>query len=94
MDRDFFLHVFFPISIHLSLDTRHSPFSLDHLIRALEHAYWYCQTNLFCRLEVDDELKLRRLLYGQVGRFRSPENLVYVVGGPAEQIFVVHPRRT
>jgi hypothetical protein len=41
-------------------------------------------TDLFCRLEVDDEFKLRRLLYRQIGRFRSLENLVYVVGGLAE----------
>src|SRR5258706_9819001 len=47
-------------------------------------------TNLFCRLEVDDEFKLRRLLYRQVGRFRSFENFVYVVGGLSIEVIVVH----
>jgi hypothetical protein len=40
--------------------------SLDYLIRPLKHADWNCQTDLFCRLEVHDELKLRGLLDGQV----------------------------
>ena len=48
-------------------------------------------TNLFCRLEVDDEFNLHRLLYRQVGRFRSLEDPVYVVGGLAVQVIEVHP---
>ena len=35
--------------------------------------------NLFCRLQVDDELKLGRLLYRQVGRFGTFQNLVDVL---------------
>ena len=51
----------------LSLDnsalvTQDSALSSDDLIRPLEHADWNCQTNLFCRFEVDNEFKLRRLL--------------------------------
>ena len=52
---------------------------------------WNCQANLFCRLEVNDEFKLRRLLHRQIGRFRSLEDLVHVVGGLAEQVLVVRP---
>ena len=37
--------------------------------------------NLFCRLEVNDEFKLRCLLYRQISRFGSLEDFVYVVGG-------------
>src|SRR5688572_25455526 len=54
--------------------------SLDHFIRPLDHAVRNCQINLFCRLQVDDKLKLRCLRYRQVTRFRSLEDLVYVVG--------------
>ena len=41
----------------------------DHFIRPLQHAAWNCQTNLFCRFQVDDEFKLRRLLHRQISRF-------------------------
>jgi hypothetical protein len=37
--------------------------SLDDFIRPREHVGRNCQTNLFCCLEVNDEFKLRRLLY-------------------------------
>jgi hypothetical protein len=36
-------------------------------IRPREHFDWNCQTNLFCRFEIDHKLKLRRLLYGSAG---------------------------
>ena len=41
----------------------------DHLIRPLQHADGNCQTNLFCRFEVNDEFKLRCLLHWQITRF-------------------------
>ena len=54
--------------------------SFDYLIRPLEHADRNCQTNLFRGLQVDNEFKFRCLLHRQVGRFRSLEDLVDVVG--------------
>src|ERR1043166_6114928 len=54
---------------------------LNDLIRPLEQVEWNCETNLFGRFEVDDELKLRRLLHRQVSGLRSLENLVNVLGG-------------
>ena len=57
-----------------------NPKSLDHLIRPLEHAVRNCQTNLFCRLQVDDEFKLRRLLHRQISRFGAFQDLVHVNG--------------
>src|SRR6185369_2298985 len=35
-------------------------------------------------LEVDDQLELRRLLYGEIGGFRALEDLVDVAGGASE----------
>src|SRR4030095_11144987 len=59
-----------------------SPFSflpsLDHFIRPLQHAAWHCETNFVCRLEVDDEFKLRRLLHRQITRFGTFQYLVHV----------------
>src|SRR5713226_1765606 len=52
--------------------------SFYNLIRPREHVDWNCKTNLFCRLKVNDELKPHRLLYGQVSRLRSLEDLVHV----------------
>ena len=41
----------------------------DHLIRSRQHIRWNRQANLLGRLEIDDKLKLRRLLDRKVGRF-------------------------
>ena len=46
-------------------------------------------TDLFCRGKANDEFKPHRLLDRNVSRFRSLKNLVYVVGGLAEQIIEV-----
>ncbi len=54
-----FLFMFF------SHASRLTAFSFDHLIRPREHVDWNCQTNLFCRLKVDDEFKLRCLWTGK-----------------------------
>src|SRR5262245_50208937 len=56
------LFMFFPA---LSFDTPRSPlFSLDHLIRSRQHVGWNREPDLLRGLQVNDELKLRRLLYG------------------------------
>jgi len=47
-------------------------------IRSLEHADWNCQSDLFCRLKVNDEFKLRRLLHRQINRFGTLQDLVDV----------------
>ena len=64
---------------HSTLDTR--PFSLDHLVRPIQQRLRDRQADLLCRLEIDDELKLRRLLDGQVSGLGAFENPVHVVGG-------------
>ena len=67
-DRDFFLHAFFFLSIHLSLDTRLDPFSLDHLLRAHHHHWWNRQAKRFGGFEIDHEFELGWLLDRQIGR--------------------------
>src|SRR3989441_3289459 len=51
---------------------------LDHLVSALKHADWNCQSNLFCRFKVNDEFKLRCLLHRQISRFGTFQDLVHV----------------
>src|SRR5262249_54963373 len=66
-------------------------FLLDHLVRLGEQVHRDCQTDLFCRPEIDDEFKLRCLLYGQISRFDAFQNLVHIVGGCPVQLNEVHP---
>ena len=42
-------------------------FSLNHLIRPRQHVRRNRQADLLGRLQIDDELKLRRLLHWRVG---------------------------
>src|SRR5262245_57599315 len=72
---------------HSTLDTR--PFLLDHLIRSYQHIRRNRQADLLCRLEVDDELELRRLLHGQVGGLGAFQNLVDENGGSPEKFGLV-----
>src|SRR6266850_7680689 len=65
------------------------PSLLNHLIRPLKHANWNCKTNLLCRLEVNDEFKLRCLRYRQVTRFRSLEDFVHVNSRALLEVSVV-----
>jgi hypothetical protein len=51
---------------------------LNHLIRSLQHADRNRQIYLFRRFEVDDKLKLRRLLDRQLAGLGTFENLVDV----------------
>jgi hypothetical protein len=67
---------------HLTLDTR--PFSLDHFIRSIQHVRRNRQSDLLRRFQIDDELKLRRLLHWDVAWLSALENLVNVDSGTAE----------
>src|SRR5262245_41142613 len=48
----------------------------DHLIRPHQHVGWNRQTDLLGRFQVDDELKLHRLLHGEVGGLPAFEDFV------------------
>jgi hypothetical protein len=66
-----------------------APSLLDHLIRPLEQVDWHCQTEFFCRFEVNDEFKLRRLLDWKVSRLGASENLIHVTSRTALQVNIV-----
>ena len=50
--------------------------SLDHFIRSRQHIRWNRQADLLRGFEINHELKLRWLLYGQISRLCSLQNLV------------------
>ena len=54
----------------------HSMSSYD-LIRPCEHVRRYCQADLLCRFEIDDELELRRLLHREIGGLSALEDSVH-----------------
>lgn len=49
--------------------------SLDSLIRPEQYRLRDCEVECFRRLQINDELKFRRLLYRQVSRLCTFENL-------------------
>ena len=49
---------------------------LNNFVRSRQHVRRNGQTDLLCRFEIDDELKLRRLLNGNVGWLRAFQDLV------------------
>jgi len=53
---------------------------LDHLIRPKEQRWRDREAKRLSRLSVDHQLDLRRLLHGEIRRFRSFENAVDVLG--------------
>ena len=61
----------------------------NHLIRPLKNAARNCQTNLFCRLKIDDEFELRCLLHRQIGRFGAFQNLIHVNSRAPKEVNVV-----
>src|SRR5262249_51770645 len=72
-----------------TLDTH--PFSFNHLIRPRQHVGRNRQTDLLRCLEIDDELKLGRLLNGKVGGLGTFEDFIHIGCGPTSQVAEVHP---
>jgi hypothetical protein len=58
----------------------------DHLIRLEEDVRGDRQVKGLGGLEIDDQLELGGLLYGQIARLRSFQNLVDVYGGPSKEL--------
>src|SRR5215471_4469819 len=61
-------------------------FSFDHLIRLRHHIRWDREADLLSCLQIDDELKLRRLLHGQITWVCPFENFANVSGGASVQV--------
>src|SRR5206468_10096504 len=64
--------------------------SLNHLVRPRQHAGGNRQADSLRGLEIDDELKLRRLFYRKVGRLSAFQNLVHIRSGVAVQVVLAH----
>src|SRR5262245_33404844 len=60
--------------------------SLEHFIRSRQHIGRNREADLLGGFEIDDELKLRRLLYRKIGRLGAFEDLVHVSGGAAVRV--------
>ena len=65
----------------------------DHLIRPLKDSVWNCQPYLFGRLEVNDEFKLRCLLYGRSAGLAPFKILFHVNHRAPIEVDIVHPVR-
>src|SRR5215467_10801449 len=65
--------------------------SFDHPIRSRQHVGRDRQTDLLRGFEIDDQLKLRRLLYREISRLSAFENLVHVSGSAPEQVAIARP---
>ena len=65
---------------------RHCACLLDHLIRQYEEVRREGQAKRPSRLEVEDQLVLRRLLHREVGGLHTLQDLVHVGSSPSEQV--------
>src|SRR6185369_2729136 len=61
------------------------------LVRSFQHADRNRQIDLFCRLEIDNEFKLRWLLHRQVSRFGAFQDLVHVNSRAPIEVGAVSP---
>src|SRR5215813_1256132 len=59
---------------------------LDQAVRALQERPGQRQSERLRRLEIDDQLELRRLLHGKIGGFHTLQNLVDVNGRAAVRV--------
>ena len=62
----------------------------NHSIRPREKLRRECQADLFCSFQVDHEFKLRRLLYRQISRFGTLQNLVDIKSCAPIEVGEVH----
>src|SRR5215471_5270207 len=70
-----------------------SPFSLDYFICSRQHIRRDRQANLFGGFEIDDQLKLGRLLDRDVGGFAALQNLIDLGSSPPPQVLTVRAVR-
>ena len=52
--------------------------SFDHLIRSIQHRLWNRQADLLCRLEINHQLELGRLLHRKISRLGAFKDSVHV----------------
>src|SRR5882724_7439711 len=78
---------------HLSLTSVYPARLLEHLVRQHQEVRGHRDPEGLGSLEVDDQLELHRLLYGQVGRFGPFQDFIHIRGGTPEQVGPVWPIR-
>ena len=82
---DFFSRIFshgFPFALCPSW------FSSNHPVRSHRHIRWDRQTNLLCRLEIDDELELLRLFHRKIGGLGAFEQFVFTSASSVQHLYV------
>ena len=62
------------------------PMLLHDSVGTRQHIRRNRQADLFRCFEIDDEFKLRCLLYRQISGFSTLQNLIYIMGSTAVQI--------
>src|SRR5215467_11975825 len=67
--------------------------SFDYPIRPVQHGLRNREADLLCRLEIDYQLELGRLLYWDVGGFATLQNLIHVGSSPPPQVLTVRAVR-
>jgi hypothetical protein len=65
--------------------------SFDDSICPKQHRLRNRQADLLCRLQIDHELKFRRLLDGKIGRLRAFQDSVHIVSGTPVILAFVSP---
>ena len=81
---------------HLELLERLKPSNdsirlFDHSIRSRQHVRRNRDSDLFGGFQIDDELKFRRLLDGEVRGLGTLQDLAHVHGGAAHACFIESP---
>ena len=64
--------------------------SSDDSVRPHQHIRRNRQADLLGRFQIDDELKLRRLLHGEIGGLGAFQNLVHISSGAPVQVEEAH----
>ena len=59
--------------------------SSNNLVRSRQHIRRNREADLLGGLQIDDKLKLGRLLYGQLGRLSAFQDFVHVSSGAADK---------
>jgi hypothetical protein len=66
---------------------------LDDLVRPVQNRFGNRQADLLGSFQIDDALKLRRLLHGEIGGFAAVENPIDKIGNTTMTCVKIRPVR-